>query len=292
MKIYTVIVVLAVLLGFFVPQEVCGQKRKGGSARLIPPENITLSLSLSASPRIGFDRQEGDYKSDYKWLVVKVLYKFANSFKPGFTFDNMRCEVYLRVKGSSGGWRRNYWFTGTQYFYSVIPGKSGTVHSVTLFMPPPLFYKSYANVKNGVRALKDCEALVFFYEGDRLLGQKMWSGAGKSGKMDRKQETALYAAFKQMNNVPANKVVNGLWPREKTPWHYLSADRMDLPVVTFEKESSKNFTVTRTAETDEEDSQDAAEQREEKNSKSNSAADEQEPESVQFTRSAGRKKKK
>lgn len=291
MKIYATIFMLASLLAFLVPQDVCGQKRQENSGRLIAANDIAVSFSLASSPRIGFDKQEGEQKSDHKWLIVKVLYKFSNTFRQGFTFDNLRCEVYLKTKASSGGWRKNYWFTGTQNFYSVIPGKAGTIHRVTLFMPPPLFYKSYASTKSSARALKECDAIILFYDGDRLIGQKMWSGSSKSGKMDRKQESSFYAAFKRMNDLPGNKIVNGLWPREKTPWQWLSADRMDLPVPVFEKESSPKFTVVRDEAADDKDSENVTQTPENKSGSSSSVTAEQETGTTQFTRSTGRKKR-
>ena len=291
MKIYATFTVLAALLFFCVPQDVCGQKKQNSSGRLISANDISVSFTLSSPPRIGFDKQEGELKSDYKWFIVKVLYKFNSSFRQGFTLDNMRCEVYLRTQASSGGWRRNYWFTGTQKFYSVIPGKTGTVHRVTLFMPPPLFYKSYANSKSSAKALKECDAIIFFYDGDRIIGQKMWSGSTKSGKMSSKQESSFYAAFKRMNNLPANKIVNGLWPREKTPWQWLSADRMDLPVPSFEKESSQQFTVVRNGDTVEENNEKDTRTTEKNTEEESAAVAGQETESIEFTRSAGRKKR-
>ena len=98
--------------------------------------------------------------------------------------------------------------------------------------------------------------------------------------MSSKQESSFYAAFKRMNDLPANKIVNGLWPREKTPWQWLSADRMDLPVPEFEKNTSKKDTVIRNVDAVEED-----------NEKDTSAVSGQETETTQFTRSAGRKKR-
>ena len=291
MKIYATITMLVGLLAFCVPQDVCGQKKQNSSGRLISANDITVSFSLAASPRIGFDKQEGEQKNDYKWFIVKVLYKFNNTFRQGFTLDNLRCEVYLRTQASSTGWRKNYWFTGTQSFYSVIPGKTGTVHRVTLFMPPPLFYKSYASTKSNAKALKECDAIIFFYDGDRLIGQKMWSGSTKGGKMSSKQESSFYAAFKRMNDLPANKIVNGLWPREKTPWQWLSADRMDLPVPEFEKNTSKKDTVIRNVDTVEEDNEKDTRQAENNTEKDTSAVSGQETETTQFTRSAGRKKR-
>ena len=46
----------------------------------------------------------------------------------------------------------------------------------------------YASTKSSARALKECDAIILFYDGDRLIGQKMWSGSSKSGKGYQQQD--------------------------------------------------------------------------------------------------------
>ncbi|MBP5183302.1 MAG: hypothetical protein J6331_09790 [Lentisphaeria bacterium] len=211
------------------------QKRTQNVPQILPG-NIKLQLSLLPSPLISNNKQQGELISDYRWLQVKITYGFDVTYRSGVTLDNMRCEVYLRTIASPDGWMKNYWFTGTSYLFSVIPGKTGARHQILMFVPPPLVYKATGGRKLNSRITRDCIVYVRFYNGDKLLGRKIWSGTGK--KEDKRFEVMARSAFSKMNDIPANKFVNGLWPQEKTPWQWLSADRLDLPRTVFESAPS------------------------------------------------------
>lgn len=259
-------------------------QRRGGNVMQISPENIKVSLNLVASPRIGYDKQGGEQRVEYKWLQVRVTYMFDNQYRAGFTFDNLRCDVFLHTVASPVAWLKNYWFTGSQKFYSVIPGKKGTVHQALFFMPPPLLYKATGGKKYSANIMKDCIVFVRIYNGERLLGRLIWSGRAKGGKVDAKLESAAIRAFNRMNNDPVNKIANGLWPQANTPWQWLGADRAELPVPAFEMKTS--------APAAKQDSAEAVEDTEENEGNNNSKGSvevDEAPGNVEFTRSSGKK---
>lgn len=263
------------------------QKRRGGTSAAVTADNISINVSFPASPRIGYDKQEGEYRSDNRWMQIRIQYRFNNSYRAGFTFDNMRCDVYLYTIASKGAWVKNFWFTGTQHFYSVIPGRSGTVHQVLMFMPPPLLYKATGGAKVSTKFLKDCIIFVRFYNGEKLLGRKIWAGAGKGGKMDRRQGQLARNVFRRMNDNPANKFVNGLWPQEKTPWQWLGADRMDLPKMSFGNE--RTSVSVKNEEAEEEEDGENQQKNSNKNENKEDTELEDTPGEIEFTRTSGSK---
>lgn len=270
--------------------------QKRARKAVLSSDDIRVSMAFVGSPRINYAKRGGsDTHTKHPWLQVRVLYDFGKrKFPAGFTFDNVRCEVYLRTIAKKNTWRKNCWFTGTQYIYSLIPENFGGKHQVWLFMPPPLLYKATGGSSAYSQIMKDSVVFVRIYAGNRLLGTKIWLGASSGGKVDPRQERVLKNAFNRMNDNPVNKIVNGLWPQDKTPWQWLAADRMDLPQVEFDKRTAvKNDSG---AEENDEDVpvSENEEDTEEKTKKAAGKAADQKDESfedIDFTRSAGKAKR-
>ncbi|MBO4304498.1 MAG: hypothetical protein J6A21_07930 [Lentisphaeria bacterium] len=291
--IWVFLVVLGVL--YCAPASFA-QKRQ--NVMQISPAGIKVQLALLPSPLIGYNKQQGEVVTDYRWLQVKITYNFDVNYRAGTTLDNMRCEVYLRTIASPDGWLKNYWLTGTQQLFSVIPGREGTKHQILMFVPPPLVYKATGGRKLNAKITRDCIVYVRFYDGEKLLGRKIWSGTVK--KEDKRFEAMARNAYSRMNDNPANKIVNGLWPQEKTPWQWLSADRMDLPRTVFESApSSKADAADEDAAESEKDSEkDNGKGKDTGRKNKGSAEAEETPGEVEFTRSAdesrrrGNKRKK
>lgn len=257
-------------------------------SRIVIPRELTLvRLSLVSPPRISHDQQGNEKSTLRKWLQVRIAYQFNPSFrfKPFFTYDDMRVEIYMRVTPSNGTWRGLRWFTGTQYLYKVIPeGKTREKHGVSFFMPPGIIH-NYAK-RNEKSLLKDCEGIIFFYNGDRLLGRAFFDGSSSSARQLEKKAAKIYAEYKLIQKNPNLLIKDGLWPREMTPWHYLDADRFDLPRPRFHAGASANVSSPAPEEEKEEKSESS-----EKNRDSAKAEDEEEQD-MKFTRSSSNKKKK
>ena len=287
------VVLLAVAALFFVPFDGFAQKRNAKKPAIMQ-EDVSVSFSFVDSPHISYEKNTigSPHKQEYKWLLVKVLYRFNAQYKSGFTFDNMRCEIALRTIASKSGWKKNYWFTGTQKFFSVIPGKPGSVHQVLFFMPPPLLYKATEGAKVNVKLFRDCVVYLRFFDGNnKLLGRRIWAGAIKGGKLNKQMESTAVRAYNRMNDNPGNKFVNGFWPQEKTPWQWLNADRMDLPLPVFDTKApaagSRNSNGEDAIAEEKESVKNDTD-----NEKNGAAEAEETAESIEFTRPADNKNRK
>lgn len=288
-------IVFLLFFAAFLCSSFDGFAQKRRRAPVISSENIRVSMVFPGSPRIHYAKKgSSDAKDSYPWLQIRVLYSFGKrKFRQGFTFDNMRCDVYLRTRARKNSWKRNIWFTGTQKLFSVIPDNFGSKHQIWMSLPPPLLYKETDGTKSYDQLVKDSIVYVYFYAGERLLGRKVWLGAS-NGKVDSRQEGVLLNAFRRMNDNPQYKIVNGLWPLEKTPWQWLVADRMDLPQVEFEK-SSSGKSVKKSEDQDEEFEEDSEADDAKKDSRQAQTVKKEEDddsfENIDFTRSTGKAKR-
>ena len=261
--------------------------RARGSRVIIPRDLTQVRLSLVNAPRIGHDQQGGERSSPRKWLQVRINYQFNPSlrFKPFFTYDDMRVEIFMRVTPSNGTWRGLRWFSGTQYLYKVIPDpRSKERHGVSFFMPPGLIYNYAKRSENAL--LKECEGVIFFYNGDRLLGRTFFDGSSSPRQLEKKAPKIL-AEYKILSKNPNLLIKDGLWSREMTPWRYLDADRFDLPRPKFSKEVSASASAPAAAEAAE-----AAEEDKENNKDKKKEVAEEEETDMKLTRSSKSKKKR
>ncbi|MBO5762104.1 MAG: hypothetical protein J6S53_11265 [Lentisphaeria bacterium] len=286
-------ILLAASVMFGVSFDAFAQK-KGRTMPAVLADDISVFFSFPDTPHVSYEKNTigSPRKVDYKWMLVKVQYRFNSGLsvhqKPGFVYDNMRCEIAMRTIASKQGWMKNYWFTGTQQFYSVIPGKSGTQHEVLFFMPPPLLYKCTGGNKLVTKLFRDCIVYVRFYNAEnKLIGRRIWAGAIKGGKLNKQMESTAVKAYNRMNDNPANKIVNGLWSQEKTPWQYLNADRVDLPLPVFDTKntfSGKNRTEEKLADSNGKSEKDTTELNNEESTNNGVADAEATAENVEFTR--------
>ena len=258
-------------------------KSRTGRSVIIPRELTSVQLFLTAAPRIGHDQQTSEKVGTRKWLQVRIAYQFNPSlkFKDFFTYDDMRVEIYMRVVPSNGTWRGLRWFSGTQYLYKVIPeSRSKEKHYVSFFMPPGLLH-NYVR-RNEKSILKDCAGVVFFYNGDRLLGRAFFDNGSSSSRQTEKNAGRLLAEYNLMLRNPNLLVKDGLWPREMSPWRSLDAGRYDLPRPDIRKEAPSAPSAVAPAE----------EKKDDESGNVSNEKKEEEEEEMKFTRSSGSKKKK
>ena len=235
------LIVTACLAGFLV----CGQskrssRRSGGGDRpfYIPEDNIKIDLSLARSPVYSTDGRKNRIGSTAPdtmrhWLMAEISFSFVNrsrQTRPA-VLERMHVELYLFADEASRETSSPRWFSGTQTLQGVIfdPAIKQRRCWCSLFLPPANVYMSLPRDRGGKYVLSNLIGAVIITDQEGyILGMRTFGSGGK-GKLPGARAKKLIAAVSDRRTKKSADAIP-LWPREKTPWHWLDADRFELPL--------------------------------------------------------------
>ena len=253
-KIYMIWLVLAVccagLPGY-------GQSSKKDAKRKSAPAVVILSSDIKVDPLVqrppvySLDSRRtkvgsGNISDHYRqWLVNNISFRFSfrsNRSSGPYVFDNAKVELYVLLNADSARVpARARWMVGVQNLQCLVADQSLKTHiySVSLFLPPPYLYLYFPLETTGSRSVSDragskydlrkMEGVVIISDqGGRELGVHVFS---PRSKLSSRREQQLLAAARELRGKAQGEGILQLWPREKTPWAMLDADRFEVPAV-------------------------------------------------------------
>ena len=221
-------------------------------AYTIPSDSVYLDISLQRPPSYSIDNKKthvgggstassvsgsGTYAK--QWLVTEITFSFnvPSNLKVARTvsFNDLRIELFLAVPSVTANSKGRYetsWFYGSQVLHSVVvdPTKKEQKYMASLFMPPSYVYMFFPrDDKTEKYNLKTLEGVILFFDKDGvLIGGKAFEYKNKPTKARDAQLLEYVDQLRKSQKMPIM-----LWPREKTPWHWLDADRFELPKTEF-----------------------------------------------------------
>lgn len=220
------------------------QSKAKKASRNVPPFNIPSSLvavdvTLQNPPSISIDNKKtriGSTPSGSKyakqWMVAEVSFGFSvpdsvKSSQP-YLHSDLRVELYLTAPSTTSRGKVEYsWFYGAQVLHGVVidPQMKDQTYMVSLFMPPSYVYMYFPKDKMDKYNMKEIEGVVLFFDKDGVvIGAKAFD---TRNRLTKNRSTQLIDAVEELRK--SRKMPVTLWPREKTPWQWLDADRFELP---------------------------------------------------------------
>ena len=227
MRLFSALVLSAVLCG---SGTLCAQSRRASGAKPAIPE-IQMNVALVNTPSLLVqDKADAGIPlgKTRKWLQFQIAYKFSSSaVNAKKIYENMRVELYVRHPAPDG----YAWFTGTQYLHCVMADMER--HYAALYMPPSTVTRYISRDKKSKEVLKNIQGIVILSDREgNILGMHCFDLSTGGKKLSRNQRNALLAAFKAINQAKY-KFVDGIWPKENTPWEWIDAEKYDLPKPVF-----------------------------------------------------------
>lgn len=247
------LVIAACLCGFLV----CGQSSKKRSRRsasadrktpvlYVPAESINNDIFLQRAPvyligdkktRIG----AGNSDASKFWLVNEISFVLslrAKNPRP-MVLDGVKVELYLYVPGQARD-RRNYrWFYGCQKLHRLVfePEQPNRRFWASLILPYQYVYL-HVPLDRGRYNIKPLEWVVLISDrNNKLLGRYAF---GNKFKLTSERTKLLLNMADEIQRKNGADCIE-LWPREKTPWAWLDAERFELPLTSL---SENNPTET------------------------------------------------
>ena len=235
------------LSGLFVYGQ--SAKRNSGRSRssgrntpvlYVPQESITVDMSLVRPPIYNTDGKKtrigaGNIPEAFRhWMVNDI--SFGISYRPGkkslpLPLENLKVELYIYAPGPSRDGVQFRWFCGVQNLQCVVvdPDLQQRKYWVSLFLPPSYVYLHFP-LDRGKTTLRALEGVVIISDKDNnVLGRKVF-GYGSRARLSVGRIQTLAAAAGQLRGKKTKNQVM-LWPREKTPWAWLEADRFEFPAL-------------------------------------------------------------
>lgn len=216
----------------------------------IPSDKIKVDLSLQKAPdyllvsKSGSRNRAGNVNipEDMRmWLTAEICFSLAPGpqVREPVMLNGMRVELYLYVPRQGRIKRRSRWFFGVQNLYDGVvfdpAAQQKRDYWASLFLPPGYVY-AYLPAVNGRYELKDVKGVVIITgPGGRVLGRQAFSYRRRE---TGRTESQLYALADKLRG-DAGHFAAWLWPREKTPWQWLDADRYELPLTEITVPSSR-----------------------------------------------------
>lgn len=163
-----------------------------------------------------------------KWLQFQIAYKFSSqAVNAKRIYEDIKVELYVRHPAPDG----YAWFTGTQYLHCVMADMER--HYVALYMPPSTVARYISREKKSKEVLKNIQGVVIISDrDDNLLGVHYFDLSTGGKKLTRNQRNTILTAYKAINQAKY-KFVDGIWPKENTPWQWVDAEKYDLPKPVF-----------------------------------------------------------
>lgn len=214
--------------------------RSGRNAFGVPADSITVDISLQKAPVYSVESKRTRLSSGVpekakQWLVNDISFRFSSrsgrDASPVLLYG-LKVVMCLYVPAAGGGRGDSQLFFGMQELHCVLvdPTAKNRRYWASLFMPPNFVYAFFPEDRTGKYNLKDVEgALLIVDRNGVVLGRKAFAF---KGKVSNKQTAALLDEVEKFNSAPGSRPIM-LWPREKTPWAWIDADRYELPAVNF-----------------------------------------------------------
>lgn len=215
-----------------------GSLSKNAPALYVPADTINVDMSLSRPPVYNTDGKKTRIGSSSipevfkQWMVNEI--SFSISFRPGkrilpLALENVKVELYIYAPGSSRDGVTFRWLCGVQDLQCVVvdPELRMRKYWASLFLPSSYVYL-HIPLERGKYSLRMLEGVVIISDKDNnILGRKAF---GYRGKLTvNRAQTLVEAASQLRGKKTKNQVM--LFPREKTPWAWLDADRFEFPAV-------------------------------------------------------------
>ena len=205
----------------------------------VPIESINVDMNLVRPPnfitdnkksRIGANEVPDSFRL---WLMADI--SFSISYRPGkkslpLPLEKLKVELYLYAPGPARDGVSFRWFCGVQNLQCVVadPDLRQRKYWASLFLPSSYVYL-HVPQERGRLSLRGVEGIVIIADKENnILGRKVF-GYGARTKLPASRVQPLAAAATQLRGKKTKNQVM-LWPREKTPWHWLDADRFELPL--------------------------------------------------------------
>lgn len=229
----------------------CGQsvKRSSGRSRnsakntptlYVPMESINVDMSLIRPPnyitdgkktRIGANEIPDSFR---QWMMTDI--SFSIVYQPGrkslpLPLENLKVEVYIYAAGSARDGVSFRWFCGVQNLQCVVvdPDLRQRKYWASLFLPSSYVYLHVPHERGRV-SVRSLEGVVIIADKENnILGRKVF-GFGSRTKLPAKRVQILAESAMQLRGKKTKNQVM-LWPREKTPWAWLDADRYEFPAI-------------------------------------------------------------
>ena len=240
--------VLAVVL-CFCGLLLYGQSAKRGAGRsrgvsknapvlFIPTDSINVEMSLVRPPayttvsrktKIG----NNDIPDIFKYWMMNEI-SFSISYRPQkkslpLPLENLKVELYIYAPGQARDGVSFRWFCGVQQLQCVVadPEQKQRKYWASLFLPSSYAYLHIPQerAKNSLQAVEG--VVIIADKENNILGRKAF---GYRGKLTPERMRILVNAATQLRGKKTKNQVM-LWPREKTPWAWLDADRFEFPAI-------------------------------------------------------------
>ena len=242
MKIRCLLLMLVLAFaGGVLSAQTSSRSGAGKDAFGVPADSITVDISLQRAPVYSVDSKRtrlgaGNVPDNAKqWLVNDISFRFnsrsGRDAGPVLLYG-LKVVLCLYVPASGGGRGDSQLFFGMQELHCVLVDPAARTRRfwASLFMPPNFVYAFFPEDRNGKYNLRALEGAILIVDRNGvILGRKAFAF---KGKVSNKQTAALLDAVEKFNNAPGSRPVM-LWPREKTPWAWVDADRYELPAVNF-----------------------------------------------------------
>lgn len=226
-------------------------KRKSAPPVTILSTDIKVETLIQRPPVYSLDSRRtkvgsGNISDHYRqWLVNNISFRFSfRSNRPmgPYVYDNAKVEMYVLLNADTArAPAAMRWLAGVQNLQCLIADSSlkNHIYSASLFLPPPYLYLYFPLETTGSRVaseraaskydLRRMEGVVFISDRTgKELGYHVFS---PRGKVAPRREQKLLAAARDLRGKAQGDGILQLWPREKTPWAVLDADRFEVPAV-------------------------------------------------------------
>ena len=212
----------------------------------VPAETINVEMSLQKPPafsvegrRIRMSAGSNTPDSFKQWLVNEI--SFGISYNPGksasvsaLMLEGVRVELYLYAPGTARDKASFRWLCGTQTLHCLIvePGQQTRRFFASLFLPAAYVYQHFPQDRGGKYAIRALEGVVVITDrNNNILGRRAF---GYRTRLSVSRARKLIDSVNELRAQNNLKQQVTLWPREKTPWMWLDADRFELPLTTLE----------------------------------------------------------
>ena len=226
-----------------------GQSGKRGASRsrgvsknapvlFIPTDTINVDMSLTHPPAYATVSRKtkigsNDIPEVFKqWMMNEI--SFSISYRPPkkalpLPLENLKVELYIYAPGPARDGVSFRWFCGVQNLQCTVADseQKQRKYMASLFLPSSYVYLHFPQ-ERGKYSLRALEGVVIIADKENnILGRKAFGYRVKLTP-DR-MRTLVNAATQLRGKKTKNQVM--LWPREKTPWAWLDADRFEFPAM-------------------------------------------------------------
>ena len=206
----------------------------------VPIESINVDMSLVRPPNYITDGRKSrigvnDLPDSFRlWMMVDI--SFSISYRPGkkslpLPLENLKVEAYIYAPGPARDGVAFRWFCGVQNLQCVVvdPDLRQRKYWASLFLPSSYVFL-HVPQERGRLSLRELEGVVIIADkANNILGRKVFGFGTRTKLPAGRMQTLASAAAQLRGKKTKNQVM--LWPREKTPWAWLEAERYEFPAI-------------------------------------------------------------